>query len=263
MIEFDPTGDLVQTAAGSGVALLKPGSAANNINSGPPGSINSSQINGGPFLPLSGGTLTGNLVMGPGANITSNPPLNSTDVANKQYVDLSGQKAFAGWTLSSGAFAVSVPAGSTVNAFATTTAPIGNQVWTGADGVTITINGAGIITINNTNTFDTYYVCYFRGNGLLCSNASASPAVYFRFYDETNAANITVEQSLRLISPTIVPAVGGQPFNNYIDFSAFIKVLASSSLNISVKARNPGVDNCLLSTNVSSDVCQVMVIRQG
>ena len=41
---------------------LAPGVAAANINAGPPGSINPSQIAPG-FLPLAGGALTGNLTM--------------------------------------------------------------------------------------------------------------------------------------------------------------------------------------------------------
>jgi hypothetical protein len=59
---------------------LAPGAAAANINAGPAGSINSSQIAGGPFLPLSGGTMTGEITQ-------SLPPVAGTDLANKAYVD--------------------------------------------------------------------------------------------------------------------------------------------------------------------------------
>ncbi|AAB94468.1 159L [Invertebrate iridescent virus Kaz2018] len=67
VIEFDPSGDLTQTAAGSGIAVLKTGAAAANINAGPAGAINSSQIAGGPFLSSSPGSVTG----GPGGNIAA------------------------------------------------------------------------------------------------------------------------------------------------------------------------------------------------
>ncbi len=55
---------------------LAPGAAAANINSGPAGSINSSQISGGPFLSTAGGTMTGAITQ-PLA------PVAGTDLANK------------------------------------------------------------------------------------------------------------------------------------------------------------------------------------
>jgi hypothetical protein len=59
---------------------LAPGAAAANINAGPAGAINSSQIAGGPFLPLAGGIMTGQIVQ-------SLAPLVGNDLANKTYVD--------------------------------------------------------------------------------------------------------------------------------------------------------------------------------
>lgn len=265
VIEFDSSGDLIQTAPGSGIASLKPGAAASNINAGPPGSINSSQISGGPFLPLSGGTMLGNVNMGTNIITLSNPPVNPTDAVNKQYVDTkvasAGGFAFGGWTLSGGAFAVQVPVGPPVSAFQGAV-PIGNALWPGTDGVTITMNSSGVITINNTNTIDTYYYCLFSGNGLL-SSTNSDAAVYFSFFDVTNNVSITKEQSLRCVNTSTITPFGGQSFNNSPNVSAFIKVSASSSLNISVQARNPGPNLCNLSTNLVGDVCVVTVIRQA
>ncbi|ADO00382.1 hypothetical protein WIV_gp039 [Wiseana iridescent virus] len=59
---------------------LAPGAAAANINAGPAGSINSSQIAGGPFLLLSGGVMSGAITQ-PIA------PVAVDDVTNKAYVD--------------------------------------------------------------------------------------------------------------------------------------------------------------------------------
>ncbi|CCV01773.1 hypothetical protein IIV22_096L [Invertebrate iridescent virus 22] len=59
---------------------LAPGAAAANINAGPDGSILPSKISGGPFLLLSGGTMSGAI---------SQPiaPVAANDVTNKAYVD--------------------------------------------------------------------------------------------------------------------------------------------------------------------------------
>jgi hypothetical protein len=56
------------------------GAAASNINADPPGSINASQIAGGPFLPLTGGTMSGQITQ-------SLAPVVGTDLANKTYID--------------------------------------------------------------------------------------------------------------------------------------------------------------------------------
>ena len=61
-------------------AQLALGAAASNINAGPPGSINASQIAGGPFLPLTGGTMSGQITQ-------SLTPMAGTDLVNKTYVD--------------------------------------------------------------------------------------------------------------------------------------------------------------------------------
>ncbi|CCV02120.1 hypothetical protein IIV25_102L [Invertebrate iridovirus 25] len=74
---YDPVAQLV---AGGGSGGLAPGAAAANINTGPAGAINASQIAGAPFLPLAGGTMTGQIVQ-PLAPVAAN------DLANKAYVD--------------------------------------------------------------------------------------------------------------------------------------------------------------------------------
>jgi hypothetical protein len=59
---------------------LSAGAAADNINAGPSGTINSSKIVGGPFLPLVGGTISGPILF-------SALPTNSNELVNKDYVD--------------------------------------------------------------------------------------------------------------------------------------------------------------------------------
>jgi hypothetical protein len=59
---------------------LAPGAAADNINAGPDGAINPAKISGGPFLLLTGGTMSGAITQ-PVA------PINPDDLTNKTYVD--------------------------------------------------------------------------------------------------------------------------------------------------------------------------------
>ncbi|ADO00357.1 hypothetical protein WIV_gp014 [Wiseana iridescent virus] len=234
---------------------LAPGAAAANINAGPPGAINASQIAGGPFLPLAGGAMTGAI---------SQPlaPIAVNDLTNKAYVDLQSQKAFAGFKHNNGAFQLSIPAGTTVRAFSGGFDLIGNTTWTGADGVNITMAPTGIITINSTRSTTSYYVCSFFGTGLTSSVLTNNASVYFRFYDETNLANInSQEQVLSSVSTSIIPMTAGHQFNNSAVVYAFVQVPANSSLNISVQARNPGTDSVFLDS--VDDVCQVTIVRQG
>lgn len=91
---FDPVAQLVAGGGTSGGSIpgssiqsgtitntqLAPGAAAANVNAGPAGAINASQISGGPFLPLAGGTMSGAITQ-PLA------PIVGTDLTNKTYVD--------------------------------------------------------------------------------------------------------------------------------------------------------------------------------
>jgi len=81
---------------------LAAGAAAANINNGPAGSINATQIAGGPFLPLTGGTISGNIILTSPAKIQqAYAPLDASDLTNKTYVDNKTKMAFIKYTKTS------------------------------------------------------------------------------------------------------------------------------------------------------------------
>jgi hypothetical protein len=122
---------------------LAPGSAADNINAGPDGSILPSKISGGPFLLLSGGTMSGAI---------SQPiaPVAADDVTNKAYVDskVSTPNSIPGTSITNNSITNAQIAPGTI-----TTTEIANNTILGSNIAPGTITGANIApaTVANSN----------------------------------------------------------------------------------------------------------------
>lgn len=218
------------------------------------------------YVLKAGDTMTGNLTMQSGTKITlPDLPVANTDAANKLYVDQNVGMAFGGWKQNNNFSPLFIGPNTTVRALSNGADNIGNQVWPGTDGVTMSIApSTGIVSINNTRTSDIYCVCTFYGTGLTnFTNINANAAVYFRFYDETLSANINSQvQVLRSVSASIIAPIGSQQFNNTAVVVAFIKVPASSIKQISVQAENRSATDTVVLNSID-DVSQLVIFRQA
>ncbi|CCV02353.1 hypothetical protein IIV30_158L [Invertebrate iridescent virus 30] len=218
------------------------------------------------YVLKSGDSMMGNLTMPTGTKITlSDLPVLNTDAANKMYVDNNTGMAFGGWKQHNTFAPLFINPNTTVRVLSNGADTIGNQVWPGTDGVTMSISSStGIVSINNTRSNDIYCICTFYGTGLTnFTNINANAAVYFRFYDETLATNINSQvQVLRSVSNAIIPAIGSQQFNNSAIVTAFIKVPASSIKQISVQVENRSTTDTVVLNSID-DVNQLVIFRQA
>lgn len=270
VIEFDPTGDLVQTAVGSGIAVLKAGAAAANINAGPAGAINQSQIAGGPFQAKQPAAVPGDIaIFGAGANAaqTVDSGYSVSDATgpspsilwSSQQIVTTEQMAFGGFKNSNAIVQLPIVAGATVRNFSNGFSNVGPVTWTGADGVTITMAGTGVVTITSTLPYITYYKSTFLGVGVSNSTNGANPCLLnMSLFNETTATVVSQTQSLKAL-PTA--AVVGQ-FNNTAFLMNYVSVPASGTLSLSIHVSNPSATDNMLLDSVN-DVCQWTIDRIG
>ncbi|CCV02336.1 hypothetical protein IIV30_141R [Invertebrate iridescent virus 30] len=224
-------------------------------------------------LPLSGGTLNGNLLLqAPSKVIQSQAPVTANDLTNKGYVDsLIGGGPFvplAGGVMSGAISQPLAPIASndlankgyvdtfkygtylfkstapiflnpaaTVTAFSTGNTIIGPDVWSTSN-ITCVMNSSGVVTITN-NLSDIVYVKLTFIACNLDDSMNSSGMVGCSFYNESTATSFGVAKTLKCLPLSVFNLVN-ETFVNQVELVALKSIAALSQFTFSVKLVNVG-----------------------
>lgn len=277
---YDPVAQLVATGGGSGGLPLTGGTLTGNlmiqapskvIQSQPPFTPNDltnkayvdSLVGGGPFLPLSGGTVSGQIVQ-------SLAPVAPTNLANKAYVDglVGGLLPLSGGVMSGAITQPLAPVAANdvpnkeyvdtfkygsylfkstepiflnpaamVTAFSTGNTTIGPDVWS-TPNITCSMSASGVVTITNNLSS----IVYFKLTFIACNlddSMDSSGMVGCSFYNEGTASSFGVAKTLKCLPLSVFNLVN-ETFVNQVELVALKSVSPLSQFTFSVKLQNVG-----------------------
>lgn len=209
----------------------------------------------GSFLPLSGGVLTGDLVIqSPSKVIQDQVALNPNDLTNKFYVDSFKYGSYL--FRASGALIIN-PGGS-ANALSAGNTTIGPDVWSDTN-ITCSINNSGVVTITN----NLPSITYFKLSYIVCNlddAASGSGIVGCSFFDETLNSPIGISKTLKCL-PLSVWNLGSETFSNGVHLVVLKAVQPNSQFTFSVRLFNIGPNIVTVDAATSPNTSHIIVDR--
>lgn len=245
---------------------------------------------GGGGLPLSGGTLTGNLNMSipskiiqcqtpsdscdlvnliylqqsylpleggtiNGPIIQAFPPSNPNEVVNKAYVDTFKYGSY----LFRSTFPIFLNSMATSNAFSTGNGTIGPDIWSDPN-ISCTMDNNGVVTIINNLTSITYFKLTFIACNL-DESMDGPGLVGCGFFDEgTNQSFFGIGKTLKCL-PTAMYNLDNETFTNEVQLVALKSVAPNSQFAFSVKLQNLGPDIVTIDANTGANTSHLIVDR--
>jgi hypothetical protein len=210
---------------------------------------------GGSGLPLTGGTLTGNLVLqAPAKAVQSQPPVNPSDLANKQYVDTFKYGSY----LFKSSSPIFLNPNAIVNAFSTGNNTIGPDVWTDSN-ISCNMNGNGVVTIIN----NLQSTCYFKLTFIACNlddSMNGSGMVGCSFYDESGPSAFGVAKTLKCLPLSVFNLVN-ETFVNQVTLVALKAITPGSQFVFSVKLQNVGPNIVTIDSSPTTNTSHLIIDR--
>lgn len=222
-------------------------------------------------LPLTGGTLTGNLmIQAPSKVIQSQPPFTPNDLTNKAYVDglvggllpLSGgvmsgaisqplapvaandvpNKAYTdtfkyGSYLFKSTDSIILDPAEIVTAFSAGNTTIGPDVWS-TPNITCSMSASGVVTITNNLSS----IVYFKFTFIACNlydSKDDSGIVECSFYNESMASSFGVTKTLKCLPQSVFNLLN-ETFVNQVELVVLKSLAPLSVFTFSVKLKNVG-----------------------
>lgn len=206
-------------------------------------------------LPLTGGTLTGNLIIQPPSRVVQcHLPVGSCDITNKTYVDSFKYGSY----LFRATGAVFLNPTDTVNAFSTGNSIMGPDVWSNPN-ISCSMNTNGVVTIISR----LHDIAYFKLTYVACNLADTvggKGMVACSFYDESHKTTFGITKTLKCL-PLSFFNLGGEAFTNEIQLVALKAILPGSCFEFSVKLINIGINTVTVDSANSPNTSILIIDR--
>lgn len=209
----------------------------------------------GPFLPLAGGILTGDLTVQPASKVIQcQPPSGSCDLTNKNYVDSFKYGSYL--FRSSGPLYLNP--NETVYALSGGNTFIGPDVWSDTN-INCTINSNGVVNITN----NLPYTTYFKLSYIVCDmdeSLDSGGIVGCSFFDVDSNSFFGISKTLKCL-PTTIFNLDNESFVNQVHLVALKAVQPNAQFNFAVSLTNIGPNIVTVDPSLSPNTSHIIVDR--